>query len=71
MRLNAGKVSIFDLRNMKVCELQNGSVKHTVNGVIVWDGKGEDGSLVKPGVYLYLITADGEVLCNGTIYIVR
>lgn len=36
-----------------------------------WDGRNEDGVLMMPGVYLYLIQVNGKALKSGTITLMR
>ncbi|MFP4458209.1 MAG: gliding motility-associated C-terminal domain-containing protein [Candidatus Zixiibacteriota bacterium] len=36
-----------------------------------WDGRDNNGKKVRPGVYIYIITKDGELVCEGTISLIR
>ncbi len=36
-----------------------------------WDGTRRNGTQAPPGIYIYLITRNGEVLCKGTIVLAR
>ncbi len=36
-----------------------------------WDGMDKNGQKLPPGLYLYIITQKGEVVCNGSITLVR
>ncbi len=37
----------------------------------LWDGTDGHGAPADPGLYVYMIMRNGEVLCNGTILLVR
>ncbi len=56
---------ILDLSGASVVDLQP-----TSNGVLVWDGKDSSGSVVKKGVYIYQIDADGKIY-NGAIAVAK
>ncbi|HHS49914.1 MAG TPA: hypothetical protein ENN07_02245 [candidate division Zixibacteria bacterium] len=36
-----------------------------------WDGVADDGRRALPGTYVYIITKNGEVVCKGTLVLVR
>jgi hypothetical protein len=36
-----------------------------------WHGIDGTGNAVRPGLYLYIIEKDGEILCNGTVILQR
>ena len=40
-------------------------------GATTWDCRSSTGNIVRPGVYIYAIEVDGEIVCNGTITVVR
>jgi fibronectin type 3 domain-containing protein len=60
---------IYDLRGAKIRELSVNSLSPTPNS-LVWDGKTEDGTVVRAGVYLYKITA-GKESVTGTVVVAR
>ena len=39
--------------------------------VFRWDGTDSDGNALEPGVYIYLIKANGNQIANGTITLIR
>ncbi|MBN2542399.1 hypothetical protein JXI42_05990, partial [bacterium] len=66
-----GVVSIYNLDNTLVREVRNGDVEFSSKGTITWDGKDSEGNAVNNGVYIYIIEADGRIVCNGTVYVAR
>jgi len=36
-----------------------------------WDGTDEDGNPLPPGLYVYIITVRGELVCEGTVTLAR
>jgi len=36
-----------------------------------WDGTDPQGSPLAPGLYIYVIIVDGEVVCSGTVVLAR
>ncbi len=61
-------VSIYDLRGDLIKRIErSGKYKQ---GSIYWDGKDEDGVIVKSGVYIYIIEADNETY-KGSILLVK
>ena len=65
-------LKIFNLRNVEVysADIEPVSSYAEVSGRM-WDGRTNSGELCLPGIYLYVIVQDGEVICNGTITLVR
>lgn len=55
-------IKIFDMEGRSVCELAN-----TVN----WDGDDDADNPMPRGIYMYLVIRDNDVICKGTIYLVR
>jgi hypothetical protein len=37
----------------------------------LWNGNDDDGNLLPQGLYLYIIKLDDEIVCNGTITLIR
>ncbi len=61
-------VSIFDLRGNLIKKIERSGVYK--QGSVYWDGKDEDGIVVKSGVYIYRIAAAGESY-KGTVLVVK
>ena len=59
-------VRIFNLRGRKVNELNqfSGNEYH-------WDGKDENGKILEPGVYLYILEVENKKITSGTITLIR
>ena len=64
--VRGASISIFDLRNHRVREMET-----EANTSLFWDGKDQKGNFVAPGLYLYIISSNSRVVCNGTILLVR
>ncbi|MCD6531930.1 gliding motility-associated C-terminal domain-containing protein, partial [bacterium] len=63
---------IFNLRNVEVYTHEIGPIdRYEEFDIRSWRGVDNDGNPVKPGLYMYVITAGGEVLCNGTVVVGR
>ncbi|RKZ30702.1 hypothetical protein DRQ36_04625 [bacterium] len=56
-------IRVFDIRNEKVFESEPGATS--------WDGSVIDGGIGAPGLYMFLIDHEGEIVCSGTILLVR
>ena len=37
----------------------------------LWDGMNDDGDKLPPGIYIYVVSRDGNILCKGTIALAR
>ncbi|NIA30302.1 MAG: T9SS type A sorting domain-containing protein [Actinobacteria bacterium] len=59
-------VKIFSVSGQLVKELFNNESTY-----MKWNGKDKDDNPVKPGVYIYLILANGTALSKGTITLMR
>ena len=59
-------VRIFNLRGRKVNELNNYS-----GFEYRWYGKDQDGKILDPGVYLYILEVENKMISSGTITLVR
>ncbi|MBN2542969.1 gliding motility-associated C-terminal domain-containing protein [bacterium] len=66
------ELKIYNLRNVLVYQEtippQMGRIYSEKN---LWDGKDSNGKMVPEGIYIYAITVDGKVVCNGTIVLAR
>ncbi|MGC9314892.1 MAG: gliding motility-associated C-terminal domain-containing protein, partial [bacterium] len=63
---------IFDIRNKLIYKSTIGPVSEMGEfGLRQWRGTDNDRKSVNPGIYLYIIQKDGEVVCNGTIVLSR
>lgn len=63
MALRQGIIRIFDLRNQPIWVSENGAT--------IWDGRTDTGELTSPGLYLFIIENEGEVVCSGTVLLMR
>jgi len=66
MGYNEGKIYLYDVHNVLVNTID---VPFGGDAIIkaIWDGTDMDGNPVLPGVYLYVIEVDGEIVCTGTV----
>jgi hypothetical protein len=63
---------IFDIRNKLVYKSNIGPVEEMAEFENRrWHGIDGTGNAVRPGLYLYIIEKDGEILCNGTVILQR
>ncbi|MCD6530905.1 gliding motility-associated C-terminal domain-containing protein, partial [bacterium] len=68
----AGKLEVFDIRGVKVYEGEIGPVAGFDDVASRrWDGTDTQGSPLAPGLYMYVIIVDGEVVCSGTVVLAR
>jgi len=68
--LEAGEILIFDSHERLVKRISvptGGAAKVAAR----WDGTDEDGNPLPPGLYVYIITVRGELVCEGTITLAR
>ncbi len=61
--LGRGQVSIYTIENRHIRDLPVGER--------FWDGTDASGNPLPRGVYLYTISMDDEVVCNGTVLLIR
>jgi hypothetical protein len=72
MTTEGATITIFTKRNIPVrryelpAQLEYGDVVGRA-----WDGRDENGLLMPPGLYIYVVESDGRVVCNGTITLLR
>ncbi|MBN1755343.1 gliding motility-associated C-terminal domain-containing protein [bacterium] len=62
------EILLFSLDGNLVRELKEAD---RVSDKWVWDGNDNGGQPVKQGVYIYIIKSDDNVICNGTVTVVR
>ena len=68
----SGKLEVFDIRGVKVYEGEIGPVSGFDDVASRrWDGTDTQGSPLAPGLYMYVIIVDGEVVCSGTVVLAR
>ncbi|MFP4458909.1 MAG: hypothetical protein ACLFSQ_04915 [Candidatus Zixiibacteriota bacterium] len=60
---------IYTLDNKLLRKLTSIDTNH--EGAFLWDGRNSSGTLMPNGPYLYVIEQDGEIICHGTVYIMR
>ena len=72
MMSEAATIAIFDGRNIEVwrSEIAASSSYEDIAGR-TWNGTDTQGNPVKEGLYLYVILVDGEIVCNGTVVLLR
>ncbi|MCD6531993.1 gliding motility-associated C-terminal domain-containing protein [bacterium] len=70
MYYQSGTVYIYDIHNALVRRIDV-PAGLDAKSYAVWDGTDSRGNPVPPGVYLYVITCGGEVVCNGTVTVAR
>jgi len=58
-----GIINIFDLEGEGIWESEHGAV--------IWDCRSSTGSIVLSGLYLYTVTVEGEVVCSGSLTVIR
>ena len=63
MAMGTGIIRVFDLRNELVWESPSGADS--------WDGRTNAGEVATPGLYMFVIENDGEVVCSGTVLLAR
>jgi len=55
-------IGIFDITGAKI----RSNLRREGENVMVWDGRNDGGEIVRGGIYIYQIEADGKII-NGTI----
>ncbi len=66
------QLQIYDKRKQLVFERDMDPIARYVDfDSRIWDGIDTQGEPAKPGVYFYLIIRNGEVICEGTVVLVR
>ncbi|MFP4458644.1 MAG: gliding motility-associated C-terminal domain-containing protein [Candidatus Zixiibacteriota bacterium] len=66
------ELKIFDRRKRLIYDTEIGPFDDMVNiDGRTWNGLDNNGKEMKPGLYFYIIEVDGEVVCNGSIVLVR
>jgi hypothetical protein len=59
-------IKIFDITGAEIKR----NLQREEEGVMFWDGTDENDNLVRAGIYIYQLEADGKVI-NGTIIVAR
>ncbi|MBN2408010.1 MAG: hypothetical protein JXJ19_09980 [Elusimicrobia bacterium] len=59
-------IKIFDITGAEVKR----NLRREGENSMVWDGRDDDGNVVRGGIYIYQIESDGEVI-NGTIVVAK
>lgn len=65
-------IIIYDMRNIEIWRSE-APIQTRFDEAIgrLWDGRDTEGKAVLPGLYLYVIMIDGEIICNGTLVLMR
>ncbi len=72
MFTKAATLRIFSKRKELIKEMEIGpSTGFGDYEVRNWDGRDKNGALMTQGLYLYTIEVDGEVVCQGSIVLLR
>jgi len=69
MELNGADLQIFDLEGRKIYET-NFPVTSPESDAF-WNGIRHDSKKAIPGTYIYIITRNGELICKGSLLLVR
>jgi len=65
-------IIIYDMRNVEIWRADIPAQTDFGDAVgRIWDGRDNESNPVKQGLYLYVIKVDGEIMCNGTILLLR
>ncbi len=59
-------IYIYDMQGVELRRIGVGP-EHSYT----WDGTDSQGNKCRPGVYLYVVEVDGEVICTGTVVLAR
>jgi hypothetical protein len=72
MASQEAKLQIFTKRRVLVYEKDINGFDPSEFNTRWWDGTNtKNNRRAEPGIYLYLITKDGEAICEGTVVLVR
>jgi gliding motility-associated-like protein len=63
-------IHIFNLTGREIREI-NVPVCDNAAKYSTWDGLDDNGCSLPPGIYIYLIDSNGQIVCNGTVTIAR
>ncbi len=65
-------VIVYDIRNVEVWRCEAPPLEDLLDANrCIWDGRDNENQPVKPGLYLYIIKIGNEVVCNGTVLLLR
>ena len=56
---------------VRIYTMESELVRSLPRGVAEWDGRDDSGRAVQRGLYLYTISTDGDVVCSGTVLLIR
>ena len=59
-------IKIFSIKGNRIRE-----ISRSTNAILQWDGFDENNHLMQPGVYLYVISRNGDLVHRGTITLMR
>ncbi|MFP4458273.1 MAG: gliding motility-associated C-terminal domain-containing protein [Candidatus Zixiibacteriota bacterium] len=69
--LDDAEIVIYNLRGFEICRKTVPASINEYDLSRTWDGLSTGKQMQKPGQYLYMILVDGEVVCEGSITLVR
>ncbi|MCD6501571.1 gliding motility-associated C-terminal domain-containing protein [bacterium] len=69
MELEAATVEIFDIEGRKLFSADYPATPP--EGYAFWDGMRSAGKRARPGTYIYVVMRGGEVICKGSLVLVR
>ena len=61
---------IYDLTGAEVADFQVNGDETSTPVTLIWNGRNQSGSIVRSGVYIYQVQAEGKVI-NGTVVVAR
>lgn len=59
------------IARIKIYDVENNPIYESEPGASIWDGRCNDGRIAVPGLYLFIIEHSNEIVCSGTILLVR
>jgi len=72
MMSDEATIVVYDIKNREIWR-SDAPVQTRFDEAVgrLWNGRDSEGQRVEPGLYLYIVMMGGEVICNGTIVLLR